>query len=207
MIPLRAARLVTLLMFALASGEWASADENPVERIADATTEVISTGNVRIHSGTAYVGTADTDYRIEPNATVQRVVDGDTIEVDIGGRTQRVRLLGIDTPETVARTKPVQCFGPEASAYLSRALPEGSAITLIIDNESHDHYGRLLGYVVRSHDMLFINLDLIENGYAGVLIIEPNTYYQGVFEAAEARARRSSAGLWGACGGLDVPLR
>lgn len=143
---------------------------------------------------------------LEPNASIERVVDGDTIIVEINGSRERVRLLGIDTPESVAETRPDQCYGAESAAYLTGLLPEGTEVTLIRDVEARDQYDRLLAYVVRSSDQLFVNLDLIERGYAGVLIYEPNSHYRDLFEAAEDTAFDSGVGLWGACGGPDVPL-
>ncbi len=143
---------------------------------------------------------------LAPNATVERVIDGDTIVADLDGRSERVRLLGIDTPESVAQTRPDQCFGAEASAYLKSVLPEGTAITLIRDTEARDQYDRLLAYVVRSEDQLFVNLDLLERGYAGVLIYPPNDHYADLFTSAERTAARADVGLWGVCGGPDVPL-
>lgn len=143
---------------------------------------------------------------LPPNATVDRVVDGDTIVADIDGRRERVRLLGIDTPESVAENRPDQCYGQEASDYLSSLLPEGAPITLILDEEARDQYDRLLAYVVRSSDELFVNLDLVERGYAGVLVYAPNDHYESLFRAAEREAAAAGIGLWGVCGGPDVPL-
>ncbi|MDW3219216.1 MAG: thermonuclease family protein [Acidimicrobiales bacterium] len=143
---------------------------------------------------------------LAPNATVERVVDGDTIVADIDGRSERVRLLGIDTPESVAENRPDQCYGEEASDYLKALLPEGAAITLILDEEARDQYDRLLAYVVRSSDDLFVNLDLIEQGYAGVLIYDPNDHYESLFRSAEREAVAAGVGLWTVCGGPDVPL-
>lgn len=140
------------------------------------------------------------------NATVVDIVDGDTLVADVGGRHERVRLLGIDTPESVAPNRPVQCFGAEASRHLQSLLPPGSAITLIRDHEARDRYDRLLAYVVRSSDDLFVNLDLIEQGFAAVLIYEPNDHYEAIFRDAERTASRAGVGLWGVCGGPDVPL-
>jgi micrococcal nuclease len=142
----------------------------------------------------------------EPNATVERIVDGDTLIADVGGRRERVRLLGIDTPESVAQNRPDQCYGKESSDYLKTLLPEGSQITLILDEEVRDQYDRLLAYVVRSSDELFINLDLLERGYAGVLIYDPNNFYESLFREAERTAADNDVGLWGVCGGPDVPL-
>ncbi len=144
--------------------------------------------------------------RLDPNATVERVVDGDTIVVDLNGSRERVRLLGIDTPESVAETRPDQCYGEEAAGHLKALLPEGTEITLIRDEEARDQYDRLLAYVVRSSDQLFVNLDLLEQGFAGVLIYAPNDHYEELFLAAEAAASAEGIGLWGVCGGPDVPV-
>lgn len=143
---------------------------------------------------------------LEPNAIVDRVVDGDTIIVEIAGERERVRLLGIDTPESVAENRPDQCYGEESADYLRTVLPSGTDVTLIRDVEARDQFDRLLAYVVRSSDQLFVNLDLLERGYAGVLIYEPNTFYRDLFESAEDTAFDGDIGLWGVCGGPDVPL-
>ena len=149
---------------------------------------------------------ADDEHQWTPNATVERVVDGDTIDVLIGGRQETVRLIGIDAPESVAPTRPVQCFGKEASLHLEAVLPEGTEITLVRDVEARDAYERLLGYVVRSSDGLFVNLELVAAGYAGVLNYPPNDHYATVLARAEAEAVAAGRGLWGHCGGADVPL-
>lgn len=146
------------------------------------------------------------DTALEPNAVVDRIVDGDTLVALINGERERVRLLGIDTPESVAENRPDQCYGKEAGEYLERLLPEGTDITLILDEEARDQYDRLLAYVVRSSDDLFVNLDLLEQGYAGVLIYDPNDHYESLFRAAERAASDAGIGLWGVCGGPDVPL-
>ena len=140
-----------------------------------------------------------------PNAVVGRVVDGDTIDVTIAGRSETVRLIGIDAPESVAPTRPVQCFGPEASLRLEAILPAGTEITLLRDIDARDAYSRLLGYVVRSDDGLFVNLELVAAGYAGTLNYPPNDHYADVLAHAEADAVAAGRGLWGACGGPDVP--
>ena len=77
---------------------------------------------------------------------------------------------------------------------------------MIRDVEARDQFDRLLAYVVRSSDQLFVNLDLLERGYAGVLIYEPNSFYRDLFESAEDAAFAGDVGLWGVCGGPDVPL-
>lgn len=137
--------------------------------------------------------------------TVVDSIDGDTIDVRIGRRTVRVRLLGIDTPETKDPRKPVQCFGRDASEHTAALLPPGTVVRLERDREEHDAYGRTLAYVHRAADGLFVNLDLAQGGYADVLSIAPNTTHADTLRAAVDDARRNARGLWGACGGPGRP--
>lgn len=148
------------------------------------------------------VGTRETPFASEP--TVVDVVDGDTIDVRIGREVIRVRLLGIDTPETKDPRRPVQCFGPEASSRTEQLLPPGTIVHLEADRETHDVFGRTLAYVHRA-DGLFVNLALLSEGFADVLIIAPNGAHSTEFRAAVAVARTTQVGLWGACGGPDRP--
>jgi len=127
---------------------------------------------------------------------VERVVDGDTVIVRAGGGALRVRLLGIDTPETVDPDRPVGCFGPEASAYTKHLLT-GRSVTLVYDRELYDRYGRLLAYVyLRGR---FVNASLIELGYARTLSVPPNTAHAAELASLERRAALDGRGLWGAC--------
>lgn len=135
------------------------------------------------------------------NATVVRVVDGDTVHLAFGSTVETVRLLGIDTPETVDERKPVQCFGPEASARTKALLAPGTPVHVERDTEARDQYGRLLAYVWRAADGLFVNRSLVADGYAVVLVIEPNHAHAADLRAVEATARQGGLGLWGTCGG------
>jgi micrococcal nuclease len=144
--------------------------------------------------------------RPEGTAVVVRVVDGDTLDLDLSGSTVRVRLLGIDTPETVDENRPVQCFGHEASSYLAQLLPRGSTVRLERDVEARDRYGRLLAYLYRVDDGLFVNAALIEGGYATTLSIAPNTLRAHDFEVLRVQAQRDKRGLWGACLSFGSPL-
>jgi micrococcal nuclease len=146
------------------------------------------------------------DPAVAGNATVTRVVDGDTVEVRIGGEPETVRLIGIDTPESVARDRPDECFGQEASERTADLLPAGTAVRLERDVEARDRYGRLLAYVHRSSDGLMVNRDLVAGGYAEASPYPPNTTRQAELAAAQVEARRTRAGLWGACGSADVPV-
>ncbi len=134
-------------------------------------------------------------------ATVERIVDGDTLVADIAGSSERVRLIGVDTPESVKPNSPVECFGKEASAHLADLIPPGTPIRLERDVEARDRYDRLLAYVYRVEDGLFVNLAMAADGYAMVLTIPPNVAYAEDFAAAVARARVESKGLWSACPG------
>jgi micrococcal nuclease len=132
-------------------------------------------------------------------ATVERIVDGDTLVADIDGTSEKVRLIGVDTPESVKPDTPVQCFAKEASARLAELVPVGSAIRLERDVEARDRYDRLLAYVYRADDDLFVNLALAEEGYANPLTIPPNVAHANDFVAAAGRARDAGKGLWSAC--------
>ena len=138
-------------------------------------------------------------------ATVARVVDGDTIRVRIKGREERVRLVGIDTPESVKPRTPVQCFALAASARTKALLPKGTAVRLVRDVEERDRYGRLLAYVYRARDDLFVNLALVREGYAVVLTVPPNVAHTGEFVAAAGDAREHGRGLWSRCEAGAVP--
>ncbi len=139
------------------------------------------------------------------NATVVRVVDGDTIVAEVGGRQERVRLIGIDTPESVAPNRPVGCYGKEASTFTMSLLPAGTRLRLERDTEARDTYDRLLAYTYRASDGLFVNLVLAQRGYANTLTIRPNTAHEREFTTAVAAAKAARLGLWGACPSFGAP--
>lgn len=132
----------------------------------------------------------------EMTVDVARVVDGDTIEVNIGGGEEDVRYIGIDTPETVKPDTPVQCFGPQASER-NHELVEGRTVRLEFDRERRDQYGRLLAYVFVGDQ--FVNGELIRGGYARTLEIEPNTSRAEQLSKLQQEASDADRGLWGAC--------
>ncbi len=134
------------------------------------------------------------------------VGDGDTLIVDLAGRHETVRLLGIDTPETVHPDRPPECFGAEASERLRLLLAPGAGVRIQRDVEPRDRYGRLLAYVERLADGLSVNRSLVESGHAAALHIDPNDALRHELAAAESRARSDDRGLWGACGGPHAPL-
>ena len=139
-------------------------------------------------------------------ARVVRPVDGDTIVVDIDGQEESVRLIGIDTPESVAQDRPVECYGPESKDRTAALLPEGTLVRLERDVEARDRYDRLLAYVIRDEDDTFVNRLLVEEGFAESISYPPNTTRQAELDQAEAEARREERGLWAVCGGTDVLL-
>ncbi|MCW3010164.1 MAG: thermonuclease family protein [Solirubrobacterales bacterium] len=131
-------------------------------------------------------------------ARVERVVDGDTIRVRLDGKEETVRYIGVDTPETKKPGTGVECFGKAASAENER-LVEGEQLRLTVGEEARDRYGRLLAYVRRERDGLFVNERLLAGGYAKALTIRPNDRYELRFKAVETRARVMGAGLWSRC--------
>jgi micrococcal nuclease len=131
-------------------------------------------------------------------AQVLRVVDGDTIRVRLDGRTERVRYIGVDTPESVKPGAAVQCFAKRASAA-NAALVAGRNVRLIADVEQRDRYGRLLAYVYREPDGAFVNARLVRDGYARTLTIAPNVAHARELADLARAARRAHRGLWSAC--------
>lgn len=142
---------------------------------------------------------------VQANATVTYIVDGDTIDAlidtDDGEVEERIRLIGIDTPETNRPDTPIECFGPEATEYVTALVPVGTPIRLERDVVPRDDFGRLLGYVYRAEDGLFVNHEMVRSGYATPLSIEPNTTFRELMVDAARAAEADELGLWGACGG------
>jgi len=134
----------------------------------------------------------------ELRGRVVRVTDGDTIRVAVGGRLERVRYIGIDTPESVKPDTPVQCYAHRAAAENAR-LVSGRRVRLVLDVESRDRFGRLLAYVYRLPDGRFVNDALVRGGYARTLTIPPNVRFAARFAALARQARRAGRGLWSAC--------
>lgn len=124
------------------------------------------------------------------------MVDGDTFIAVTGTRRFRVRLIGVDTPETVKPNTPVQCFGPQASAYAKHALT-GKQVRLVYDVDRTDRYGRTLAYVYVG--TTFFNLALVQQGYAVVDTVPPDIAHVGEFVAAQRAARAKHLGLWLTC--------
>ena len=131
-------------------------------------------------------------------ADVVRVVDGDTIRVRLDGRTERVRYIGVDTPESVKPGTPVQCYAKRAAAA-NAALVAGRSVRLVGDVEQRDRYGRMLAYVYREPDGAFVNAALVRDGFARPLTIAPNVAHARQFDGLARDARHARRGLWAAC--------
>ena len=144
---------------------------------------------------------------IAPNATVEFVVDGDTIDVIIDGSEERVRLTGIDTPELAHEARgdrPAtigECFGEEAKAFVTALLPIGTPVRLERDVVARDDYGRMLAYVYRAGDGIFVNYEIVRQGYAQPLTIPPNVTFSDLMVRAARDAEADDVGLWSSCSG------
>jgi len=152
-------------------------------------TETLDNTGIAVNSSVDNIANTNSgDYYI-----VKRVIDGDTIEISTG---DRVRYIGIDTPETSHPSKPIECFGKEASDK-NKQLVEGKKVRLEKDVSETDKYGRLLRYVYV--DNIFVNLELVKLGYAYSSTYPPDVKYQSQFLAAQNEARENGRGLWSAC--------
>lgn len=157
---------------------------------------VLSTPSVSIvSSGAKFVGSGGDGFknRIGETVKVTRIIDGDTIEIEGG---ERVRYIGIDTPETVDPRKTVQCFGVEASKK-NKELMEGKTVRLEKDITDRDKYKRLLRYVWLGDTL--VNLALVQAGFAHSYSYPPDIKHQDKFFVAEKQAREAKFGLWGGC--------
>lgn len=135
--------------------------------------------------------------------TVTRVVDGDTVIVRLDGRDRRVRLLGVDAPESVTPDAPVECYGPQSAAAARRLMPAGARVEVATDPSqgAEDRFGRLLAEVTVRGDEVTVNEALVRQGAAEVFRGDGRGRLQPVLRRAERDARADGRGLWGACRG------
>tara|TARA_B100000941_G_scaffold103041_1_gene72136 strand:+ start:868 stop:1392 length:525 start_codon:yes stop_codon:yes gene_type:complete len=168
-------KILLLIFFALVMGCTSNASQNPEVKLpATEPNEKNSSSNLIKYK-------------------VIRVIDGDTVELKNG---ERLRYNDIDTPETVHPSKPVECYGPQASAK-NKDLVEGKIILVELGNPTKDRYGRLLGYVYIED--LFVNAELVRGGYAEVNSYgNPGSKLNKLLDI-EKNAKKSMHGLWGAC--------
>ena len=127
-------------------------------------------------------------------AEVQRVSDGDTFVATVKGRRERIRVIGVDTPESVSPNQPDEPYGEEASDFAKHHL-DGETVRLAGDAEPRDRYGRMLAYVWLE-DGTFWNALLVAEGYAQQLTVPPNVTYERLFRRLVGQARREDRGLW-----------
>lgn len=154
----------------------------------------------RYMSGLSQQGDAAEDGRSSEagarvRAQVRRVIDGDTVVVRLDGRDERLRYIGMNTPETHHPTIPEQPYGREATEA-NRRLVADAEVWLEFDVQRRDDYGRLLAYVYLP-DGTFVNAALVESGYARVMTVPPNVRHADLFRRLERQARERDAGLWG----------
>lgn len=133
---------------------------------------------------------------------VTRIIDGDTVEIQYNGKPTSVVLIGVDTPETVHPQKPVEVFGKEATAF-TRNLLLGESVYLRFGGDRTDKYGRLLAYLYRAPDGLFVNLEVVRQGYGRVYTVFPFKH-KALFQHYGRQAQNAGRGLWGA---IDEPPR
>ncbi len=125
---------------------------------------------------------------------VINIIDGDTIKINYKGRLTTVHLIGVDTPETVHPQKPVEAFGKEATYFLKNLLL-GESIYLRFDVQRTDKYGRMLAYLYRAPDGLFVNLEIVRQGYGKVYTVFPFRH-KALFQHYGGQAQKAGRGLW-----------
>jgi len=139
-------------------------------------------------------GASDGDYG-SATGVVDRVVDGDTVIIDIDGEQVRVRMLNIDTPESVTPDQPVECLGPEASEFTRAILPEGEEVTLEFDVERTDQYGRTLAAIITEQGEN-VSVELARAGLARPVTFGENDRFRPAVDDAVDEARSAQVGLF-----------
>jgi len=184
--------IATILFFIL-TGVFADTSKNSLDNNTNVNNNTNLNNQISTNTDQLATSTDDNLKQDEQLFLVKRVIDGDTIELDNG---QKVRYIGIDTPETVHPSIPVQCFGQEASNK-NKELVEGKMIRMEKDVSETDRYGRLLRYIYV--DNLFVNDYLVRNGYAYADTVPPDVKYSDQFVKAQQEARENNRGLWLGC--------
>ncbi|MGP5732527.1 thermonuclease family protein [Arthrobacter rhombi] len=147
----------------------------------------------------------DTPSSSGADATVVRVVDGDTLVASLDGTVETIRLLNVDTPETKKPNTPVQCLGPEATEYLRQRLPAGTGVHLEYDVERTDRYDRTLAGVYLDGDL--VNADIAREGLGVAVLFEPNHRFHDEVLAAQQEALEEETGLFSATVECTVPAQ
>jgi micrococcal nuclease len=141
--------------------------------------------------------------------TVVQIVDGDTLTIQHNGRSEKIRLIGIDAPESGVNNKTkkdaargggdieaITKMGQEATRFVKKIVRPGDPVTIEFDKQTRDKYGRLLGYVYLANGKM-LNEEIVKAGYANLLTYPPNVKYQDRFLKAYREARENNRGLWG----------
>lgn len=169
--------------------------------VSDSQSQLSTVVYTQVDTQNMLATTTDVSMQTQDVYVVSRVVDGDTIEVTKNGIQEKVRLIGVNTPETVDPRKKVECFGKEASAY-AKGILMNQKVTVVSDRtqDIKDRYGRLLAYMYRE-DGLFVNKHMIAEGYGYEYTYKVPYLFQKEFKEAELKAQTEGKGLWkaGAC--------
>lgn len=206
-IALRLAAVLAALALALVCSACVEADAGGSETAAEpddrpTTTSDTTVDEVPSSGAPSTDGTPSTSAHDLPDGrdvVVTSITDGDTFRAG----DERVRLIGIDTPEISGG---VECYGHEASDALAALIPVGTEVRLVTDVEPVDRYDRTLAYVYRTSDGLHVNLRMAADGFASPLTVPPNVAHAEDFVAAAGEARDAGLGLWSACeDSLDLP--
>lgn len=138
------------------------------------------------------------DKLTENSYTVQYVIDGDTFVISYEGKSTKVRLIGVDTPESVhSDSARNTAWGKKASRFTKKLL-KGKKVSLVLDTEKTDRYGRLLAYVyfTKNGKKTMLNRYLVQKGMARAVCYEPNHKYKKAFEKAQKKAKKDKKGFW-----------
>jgi len=166
------------------------------------------TKNKTSHSQKQVDSSSNPNSQSHEKADVVRVVDGDTVVILLNGQEEKVRLIGVDTPESKNNEKArrdssktgesvseIVKLGKEAAQYTKSILPKGTKVTVETDVQPRDRYGRLLAYLYLENGEM-VNSLIIQNGYAQVMTIPPNVKYEDLFRKLMKEARENNRGLW-----------
>ena len=206
----RTAPMTVLLLAALT---WAACPTQPVQDdddgdddTGDDTSEAdddtsdddsVWCGDDPFYTDPGYLPAGESPCREPTLVELRDVTDGDTIWVDYeDGGYDKVRIIGIDTPEIGWDGEPDECYAQEARAFLSQQL-SGGCFWLTFDSDCWDPYDRLLAYVHTAGG--FFEVAVLDGGYGEVMLFEPNTTFSSLFHQAQSEAQASDAGLWGEC--------
>ncbi|MFZ5652427.1 MAG: thermonuclease family protein [Bacillota bacterium] len=146
-------------------------------------------------TGCGAAGTGESKKEEDHNwVKVKRVVDGDTFEIVNRGKIEKVRLIGVDTPETLKPNSEVEPYGPEASSFTKKMI-EGKKVRLEFDVQERDRYGRILAYVYLENGA-FLNARLLEEGLATTMTVPPNVRMAEHFLGLQKKAQKARKGIW-----------